>query len=518
MIPFGSQRGNGADLARHLSNSVDNETVEIADLRGCIADDLAGAFAEWEVQASSLTRSKNYIYSLSINPDERQGRWERGLYFDFIDRVEGVFGVAGQPRAVVFHTKADGAGHVREHCHVAWALTDAAAQKAIHISHDKYKLMDETRRFAADHDLKLPDGYYDRTKNWSQHSQADAAQRQEDGLSPEERRAVITDMWHTSDGARAFVSGLANQGYILATGRRPYVLVDGYGGTFALPRMIEDKQVRAKDIQAFLKQDFPPESLPSVEEALHLASAAIDDLTQETTLDDEREIMLQAQQELREALQAKLEALKAEQARRDAQLHEQMRSDSEALDERQEAENKLVEETRLRRAPTGLAGFLAKVSGVSFVRAKLHAFEDKRREALHEQERLLQAERSAQKQADQQALHDLQRSALDRERRALEANFVREEQALQRQEKKHGAMRSREGCDHMPSVPPPKPVQRRGDVFGKVADPRIAEPDIDLTYDFGKAADPHTQAPSDTSNVPDISIEHDGASRDGKSR
>ena len=92
MIPFGSQRGNGADLARHLSNSVDNETVEIADLRGCIADDLAGAFAEWEVQASSLTRSKNYIYSLSINPDERQGRWERGLYFDFVDRVENVLG------------------------------------------------------------------------------------------------------------------------------------------------------------------------------------------------------------------------------------------------------------------------------------------------------------------------------------------------------------------------------------------------------------------------------------------
>jgi hypothetical protein len=518
MIPFGSQRANGADLARHLSNSVDNETVEIADLRGCIADDLAGAFAEWEVQASSLTRSKNYIYSLSINPDERQGRWERGLYFDFIERVEGAFGVADQPRAVVFHTKVDGAGHLREHCHVAWTLTDVAAQKAIRISYDKYKLMDETRRFAADHNLKLPDGYYDRTKNWSQHTQADAAQRQEDGLSPEERRAVITDMWHTSDGARAFVSGLAEHGYILATGRRPYILVDGYGGTFALPRMIADKQVRAKDVQAFLEQDFPPESLPSVEEALDLASAAIDDLRKDATLDDEREIMLQTQQELRHALLAKLDTLKADQACRDAQLHEQTRSDHDALEERHRAENSLIEQTRAQRTPSGLAGFLAKVSGMAFVQGKLHAYQDKRREARHEHERMVQAEREAQRRADQQALHDLQLSALERERRAQEANFAREEESLCRQEKKHDAIQARDGFGHMPSVPAPKPVRRRGDVFGKIADPTMTRPDIDLTFDFGKAAEPTKRDISGTGSAPDISIEHEGASRGGKGR
>jgi hypothetical protein len=61
-------------------------------------------------------------------------------------------------------------------------------------------------------------------------------------------------------------------GYILARGRRPYVLVDIYGHENALPRMINDKQVRAKDVQAFLKSDYPSDSLPSVDEAKKLAA------------------------------------------------------------------------------------------------------------------------------------------------------------------------------------------------------------------------------------------------------
>ena len=101
MIPFGSQRANGADLAIHLHNAHDNEYVELASLRGSIADDLAGAFAEWETQAHSMTKCEKYLYSLSINPDQRQGRLTREQYDDYIVRVEERLGLFGQPRAVV---------------------------------------------------------------------------------------------------------------------------------------------------------------------------------------------------------------------------------------------------------------------------------------------------------------------------------------------------------------------------------------------------------------------------------
>ena len=47
MILKGNQRGGGQQLAAHLMNSFDNERVEIADMRGAVAQDLSGAFAEW---------------------------------------------------------------------------------------------------------------------------------------------------------------------------------------------------------------------------------------------------------------------------------------------------------------------------------------------------------------------------------------------------------------------------------------------------------------------------------------
>ena len=82
----------------------------------------------------------------------------------------------------------------------------------------------------------------------------------------------MTDAWRRSDGARAFVRALEELGYVLATGKRPYVLVDLYGEMNALPKLIDDRAVRTKDIRAFLERDFPAESLPSVDEARALVA------------------------------------------------------------------------------------------------------------------------------------------------------------------------------------------------------------------------------------------------------
>ena len=41
MIPFGSQRALGQDLATHLLNTLDNERMEVTQVRGAVARDLA---------------------------------------------------------------------------------------------------------------------------------------------------------------------------------------------------------------------------------------------------------------------------------------------------------------------------------------------------------------------------------------------------------------------------------------------------------------------------------------------
>ncbi len=151
MIPFGSQRALGQDLATHLLNEYDNELMEVAEVRGAIARDLHGAFAEWELQARALTQCRNYLYSLSVNPDPAQGELTREQYFDYIDRTEQELGLTGQPRAIIFHIK-DG----REHCHVVWSRIDTDNGKAVQIAFDRQKLMMVTREFARQHGLQLP--------------------------------------------------------------------------------------------------------------------------------------------------------------------------------------------------------------------------------------------------------------------------------------------------------------------------------------------------------------------------
>ena len=257
MIPKASQRGEGQDLATHLQNAFDNEYVEIADLRGAVARDLHGAFAEWEVCAHAMTGCRNYLYSLSVNPDPSQGQLTRAQYLDYIDRAEAKLNLSGQPRAIVFHIKEG-----REHCHVVWSRIDAEHSKAMHQAFDHQKLMMVTRQFARDHGLLLPDGMTqdagrERGKKRSL-SLYEKHQQDATGLTKEERIGQVTEAWRRSDNARAFVKALEDLGYVLATGKRPYVLVDLYGEMNALPKLIDDRTVRTKDLRAFLERDFPP--------------------------------------------------------------------------------------------------------------------------------------------------------------------------------------------------------------------------------------------------------------------
>ena len=304
MIPKASQRGLGQDLATHLQNAYDNEYVEIAEVRGAVAHDLHGAFAEWELCAHAMTGCRNYLYSLSVNPDPAQDPLTREQYLDYIDRAEGKLGLSSQPRAIVFHIK-DG----REHCHVVWSRIDTERGKAIHQAFDRQKLMMVTRQFAREHGLLLPEGMVNdagRDRRKKTLSLYEKHQQDATGLTKEERIAQVTQAWRQSDGARAFVRALEELGYVLATGKRPYVLVDLYGEMNALPKLIDDKQVRTKDIRAFLEREFPPELLPSVEEAKALVAShrkAIEDFGKAQARADRVDTLKASQAERRRPLE-----------------------------------------------------------------------------------------------------------------------------------------------------------------------------------------------------------------------
>jgi hypothetical protein len=84
MILKGKQRGSGQQLATQLLNADNNQRVEILELRGSVARDLHGAFEEW-CACSMGTQCRKYLYSLSINPDPRQGGLTHAQLYLFCD-------------------------------------------------------------------------------------------------------------------------------------------------------------------------------------------------------------------------------------------------------------------------------------------------------------------------------------------------------------------------------------------------------------------------------------------------
>lgn len=492
MIPFASQRGYGQDLATHLLNTHDNETLEFGGIRGAIADDLHGAFSEWEAQASALTKCRNYLYSLSINPDPKQGALSREQYLDYITRVEERLGLTEQPRAVVFHKK-----YGREHCHVVWSRVDAENGKAIHIGFDRRSLMRVTKEFARDHGITLPAGYERDGSKSHQLSLYEKAQQDGCGITIDERILEVTEAWRQSDSPRAFVNALAARGYVLATGKRPYVLVDVYGNMNALPKLIDDRNLRTKDIRKFLANEFPPERLPSVDEvrtaaAKHREERGADTLGPDA--DSPRKALERKQQKRREYLLEQKNQLEERQAKESRTLASRQQHERQALKDLYRAESRAIRSERETRKPSGLAAFLGRITGVQLVRNKVHVYQDRRRHkrflelreelaADHQHEKALQEKRH-QLQALDFRRHERSLGALDqREKRSLELTLLRESRTVEREERK-GESRSGVGIEFTKAA-----QQSLGSVFEQVvAPPSEAAAGIELSKEFAKAA------------------------------
>lgn len=455
MIPFGSQRGGAHDLAIHLMNEHDNELVAVIEIRGAVADDVAGAMAEWDAQRVAMTNCENGVYSLSVNPDQRQGRLTEDQYKDYIDRTENALGLFGQPRAIVQHIKDE-----REHWHVVWSRIDVQEMKAIPIAFDKQKLMMVTREFARDHGIQLPDGYYkdkdrDLRHERGQLSLYEKAQQDTTGLTKEERMTLVTDLWQQSDSAKAFVSGLEQHGYMLATGKRDYVLVDMFGNMNSLPKLIDDNFVRTKDVRAFLGDEYPKETLPDVEEARALAEEHRQAVKHhdKTEKHNDRIEQLKADHAKRREQHEQEAAKKLERHKQDRVNLEQLQL-SERSDQRTAflAESKRLREERDAAKPRGLAGFLAKVTGVDLIRNKIHQHQDKQRHTAFQAEKTQILEQQRVQKEEQNRLQQVQAFELARQEQNLKDRETRELKSQEKLFQQEQAKQMRHGHEHMPSV------------------------------------------------------------------
>jgi len=435
MILKGNQRAGGQQLAAHLMNSFDNERIEVAEVRGAVAQDLSGAFAEWAVEARA-TRCEKYIYSLSLSPDQAQGRLTREQYLDLIARTERSLKLVGQPRAVVFHEKRDKDGTLRQHAHVVWSRILTEQTKAVQMAHDRLKLRTVARAFCRDHGLKLPDGLKkdgkaDRfNQRAKQENLCEKQQQERTGITKAARMDEIAACWTTTQTGPEFVRAMEDKGYYLARGdRRTYVVIDLYGEVHSLSRQLDGVAMR-KELMDRLS-GYPPDKQPNVESAQAYALQKLEQ-RQKALEKGSPEAQEPTRQEATAAkapdgnlLKQRREALAERQADRRAQLDKQRAdlfarqfAERGALREMQSAGNEGVAAARSERQPKGLAAFLTRITGVGSLVAWAQNKADQKRESAHKRQTETLLRR-----------HDRELKEVDRHYSALDRLEARENRA-----------------------------------------------------------------------------------------
>ncbi|WP_456386603.1 relaxase/mobilization nuclease domain-containing protein [Profundibacter sp.] len=290
MILKASQRGGGMQLAVHLLKP-ENEHVELHEISGFVADDLASAFKEVHA-ISKGTRCKQFLFSLSLNPPELENV-PVAVFEDVIARIEAKIGLAGQPRAIVFHEKQG-----RRHAHCVWSRIDAAKMKAINLPHFKLKLTELSRQIYLEQGWDMPRGLEDfADRDPLNYSQAEAQQAKRVKRDARALKEMFQKCWAGSDSRAAFAHALKEQGFILARGsRRGFVAVDAAGEVYAIARWVG---VKAKEVRARLGD---LEGLPNVEKAIAILSrnfdAAAFETQQQVAAQDERRKELLEQKRL----------------------------------------------------------------------------------------------------------------------------------------------------------------------------------------------------------------------------
>jgi hypothetical protein len=434
MIPKGNQRAGGQQLATHLLNAYDNDSVEVADVRGASAQDLHGAFAEWYAEAKG-TKCSKFLYSLSINPDHTQGPFNREHYYDFIRRTENTLGLSGQPRAVVFHVK-----HGREHCHVVWSRIDTEKMKAVQLSHDRQKLRAVAQEYARDHNLTLPPGMRNnRGKDrFPDHAKtenlAEKQQEERTGTPKEQRMEQIARAWRENPDGRTFVKALEAGGYFLARGdKRSYVVVDLYGEVHSLSRQLTG--VKSKDLKTRLA-DYPLDKLVDVEsaqdrakqqrQALLLKVAQQQRGREEPSGTEPAARTPATARQRRDALQQDQAIRRGNLEAKRQQLAERHSTERKALADLQSARSAAAVRDRAAKHPKGVLAFLARVTGFDALTSFRHAGEDLRRNVA---QRLQTAALARRHRREMQNFKHQERAltSLDkRERRSLEIGLRRD--------------------------------------------------------------------------------------------
>lgn len=260
MIARGQIHSSGPKLAAYLTTGKEGERAELVELRGVLAEDIRGAFADLQNIAALTKAEKPFFHAHIRLPDDE--RLTREQWLIVADRMEKALGFAGQARAVAFH-RSDTHG---DHLHVAWNRIDLDTMKAIDPGLYALKMRDEARKLEVEFGLRQlsNEPRQDRLTKAAKQGEFEQAQRLDTDLDA--IRNGIRQAWNGSDNGPSLAAALEAQGMILARGdRRDFVVIDAAGGEHALGKRVCG--ITAGEVKQRLGGEAFKRGLPTVAEA-----------------------------------------------------------------------------------------------------------------------------------------------------------------------------------------------------------------------------------------------------------
>ncbi len=367
MILHGNSRGGAGSLADHLTNEIDNDHVELHELRGFVSENLHGALNEGYALSLGTRACTKFMYSLSLNPPPHEDV-KTSDFEEAIDKVEQRLGLEGTSRAIVFHEK-----NGRRHGHVVWIRVDPQEMKAVQLSFDRKKLKSVSRELFIEHGWKMPRGLADGAeRNPTNFDLSTWQQSKRMNRNPKAIKRAFQDAFAISDSKAAFIHAMHERGFKVAQGdRRGFVAIDvAHGEVFSIPRMTGQK---TKAIRALLGDE---SALPSVSEAKRQIAdemlPKVEDLQQKLEAQNQklrrdfakkREALVLKQRKARQALQEKIEARQTKEAK---VRQDRFRKGIRGLWDRLRGEHKRIVERNTSEAQKALKRDQKELDGLVF--------------------------------------------------------------------------------------------------------------------------------------------------------
>ena len=207
-------------------------------------------------------RTTNTFYHLSLNPREGEAFTPEQEKIAVATALKNL-GLEDQPYFVVKHGGKDGRP---DHYHCVALRVDLDTGKAISDSNN----YDIHMKTAAQLERQFGNCLTERGRGpgGPNPKNYEVMRGKETGIDPNAVGVELTALWQQTDSPQAFAAALAEQGYILAEGRRGLCAVDAGAKEHSLARRIEG--ARKKDIDARFS-GFDRSELPTVEAARAMA-------------------------------------------------------------------------------------------------------------------------------------------------------------------------------------------------------------------------------------------------------